>query len=365
MTAATVDQEQAAHRSGGGAVARVTLQTIADRVGVSRMTVSNAFSRPDQLSTELRERVLATAEELGYTGPDPAARALARGSSGAIGVLLFDSLQVAFTDEVAIAMLGAVAGALAPTGRALTLLTSTDTTGPVAARDVAVDAAVVYSCDPDSPGTAWLVKRRLPLVMIDQDHRLGYPHVNIDDRGGARAAAQHLVDLGHRRIAVVSYSIHGPPGPVGDVAELSTGHVPRERVAGWMDALGPAGIRPRAVQHTSHSSEAAETVSALFDHGEPPTAVLCYSDVTASGVVSALADRGLRVPHDVSVVGFDDSPLATAVRPRLTTVRQDVAAKGRAAIAALMAQLAGDAPPADVVLPVELVVRDSTAPPAR
>ncbi|MGL5862621.1 MAG: LacI family DNA-binding transcriptional regulator [Phycicoccus sp.] len=343
----------------------MTLQTIADRVGVSRMTVSNAFSRPDQLSAELRERVLAAAEELGYTGPDPAARALARGSSGAIGVLLFDSLQVAFTDEVAIAMLGAVSEALAPTGRALTLLTSTNTSGPIPARDVALDGAVVYSCDQDSPGTAWLVKRQLPLVIIDQDPRPGYPHVNIDDRGGARAAAQHLLDLGHRRIGLVSYSVHGAPGPVADVADLSTGHVSRERVAGWMDVLGPAGIEPRATQHTSGSSDGAETVSALFDHGEPPTALLCYSDVAASGVVSALFDRGLRVPQDVSVVGFDDSPLATTMRPRLTTVRQDVAAKGRAAVAALVAQLDGMPPPADVVLPVDLVVRDSTAPPNR
>ncbi|MGL4178331.1 MAG: LacI family DNA-binding transcriptional regulator [Dermatophilaceae bacterium] len=341
----------------------MTLQTIADRVGVSRMTVSNAFSRPDQLSAELRERVLAAADELGYTGPDPAARALARGSSGAVGVLLFDSLRVAFTDEVAIAMLGAVSEALAPTGRALTLLTSTNTSGPIPARDVALDGAVVYSCDQDSPGTTWLVKRQLPLVLVDQDHRPGYPHVNIDDRGGARAAAQHILDLGHERVGLVSYSVQGPPGPVTDVGALSTGHVSRERVAGWMDVLGPAGVEVRATQHTSRSTDGAETVSALFDHGEPPTALLCYSDAAASGVVSALSDRGLLVPDDVSVVGFDDSPLATTMRPQLTTVRQDVAAKGRAAVAALMAQLDGMPPPADVVLPVELVIRDSTAPP--
>ena len=87
----------------------MTLQTIADRVGVSRMTVSNAFSRPDQLSAELRQRVLATAEELGYVGPDPAARALARGSTGAVGILLTDSLSEAFTDPVATTFLAAIA----------------------------------------------------------------------------------------------------------------------------------------------------------------------------------------------------------------------------------------------------------------
>ena len=107
-------------------MARVTLQTIADRLGISRMTVSNAFSRPDQLSDSLRKRVLAAAEELGYVGPDPAARALARGSTGAVGILLTDSLKYAFTDEVATNFLGAVADELAPSGRALTLLSTNE-----------------------------------------------------------------------------------------------------------------------------------------------------------------------------------------------------------------------------------------------
>src|ERR671939_417373 len=102
-------------------MARVTLQTIADRVGVSRMTVSNAFSRPDQLSEDLRRRILQAAEDLGYVGPDPAARALARGTTGAVGVLLTASLRYAFTDDVAIGFLGAVTEELEPTGLALTL----------------------------------------------------------------------------------------------------------------------------------------------------------------------------------------------------------------------------------------------------
>ena len=128
----------------------MTLQTIADRLGISRMTVSNAFSRPDQLSDGLRRRILAAADELGYVGPDPAARALARGSSGAVGILLTDSLKYAFTDEVATNFLGAVADELAPSGRALTLLSTNAHDDVVPARDLALDAALVYSCS-DSP----------------------------------------------------------------------------------------------------------------------------------------------------------------------------------------------------------------------
>ena len=137
-----------------GLMSRVTLQTIADRVGVSRMTVSNAFSRPDQLSPELRRRILSAADDLGYVGPDPAARALARGRTGAVGVLLTDSLRDAFSDEVATTFLGAIADELEPSGLALTLLSS-GRGDIVPARDVPMDGAFVYSCDTE------LAQRRL------------------------------------------------------------------------------------------------------------------------------------------------------------------------------------------------------------
>src|SRR5690554_3139322 len=105
-------------QNGARTPGRVTLQTIADEVGVSRMTVSNAFSRPDQLSAQLRSTILARAQELGYVGPDPAARALARGTTGAVGILLTDSMTSAFRDDIATGFFGAVAEELAPTGLA-------------------------------------------------------------------------------------------------------------------------------------------------------------------------------------------------------------------------------------------------------
>lgn len=342
------------------------------------MTVSNAFSRPDQLSPALRRRILAAAEELGYAGPDPAARALARGSTGAIGVLLTDSLNVAFTDEVATGFLSAVAAALAPTGLALTLLTTTaDEQEVIPARDVAIDGALIYSCDPDSAGTAWLKRRKLPLVLVDQAPQAGLPSVNIDDRGGARAGAQHLVDLGHRRIAILSSSAHGPYGELADPFTEGLSNVTRERLAGWGDVLAAAGIKPVVLQQPPYDP-AAEIAAAqqLLASAEPPTAILCFSDAIAAGVIRVAQDAGLRVPEDLSVVGFDDSPLATRIRPTLTTIRQDVSAKGRAAVSALTAEIAraagGSGVPAgssgsaggEIRLPTELVVRDSTAAPA-
>ena len=351
-------------------MARVTLQTIADRVGVSRMTVSNAFSRPDQLSAELRGRILTAAEELGYAGPDPAARALARGTTGAVGVLLTDSLRDAFTDEVATTFLGAIAEELAPTGLALTLLSASGHDDMIPARDVPMDGALVYSCSTESTAVDWLKRRKLPLVLVDQVPVVGIASINIDDRTGARAAAQHLVDLGHRRVDIVTVSHSGPSGIVADPVGATDGHVLKQRMLGWLDALESAGIRPTVFQEWP-SSEATgfEAARILLERADRPTAILCFSDVLAYGVVQAAQDLGLRVPDDLSVVGFDDNPLAKRMRPALTTVRQDVAAKGRAATAALKAAIergrtGATAGVRHVLLPTELVIRDSTSRPA-
>jgi DNA-binding LacI/PurR family transcriptional regulator len=354
-------------------VPRVTLQTIADDVGVSRMTVSNAFSRPDQLSEALRLRILDAASRLGYAGPDPAARALARGTTGAVGVLLTSSLRYAFADEVATGFLAAVADEVAPTGLALTLLSSTAVGDAIPARDVAMDGAVVYSCDPGVSAIDWLSRRDLPLVFVDQEPTDGVACINVDDRGGARAAAQHLVDLGHRHVAVMTAALGSGAGvladPLGDAR--TTKHVSRERLQGYLDALGAAGITP-VVHRQLHSDDEEAYVAALglLRRDPRPTGVLCFSDVLAHGAVRAAEQLGLDVPGDVSVVGFDDSPLARRLRPQLTTVHQDVTEKGRLAAAELRSAMAHHgAGAADrarrVVLPTELVVRDSTAPPTR
>ena len=337
-------------------MAKVTLQSIADRVGVSRMTVSNAFSRPDQLSTELRERILAAADELGYVGPDPAARALARGRSGSVGLLLNDRLRQTFEDAIASEFFASVADALADNGLALTLLTPSSREGFVPSRDVAMDGALVYICEPDSTDLAWLDRRALPQVSVDQNKREGVTSVNVDDQGGARAAAQHLVDLGHRSVGILTLST--------SEGDLSLNFPAHERMLGWRAALDAAGIEPIVASCPYLPTTAArEAARELLARPDRPTAVVCFSDAFAVGVLQAAEELGLDVPADLSIVGSDDSPLATYSRPTLTTVRQDVALKGRAAVDAILATMAGEQP-ADVLLPTSLVVRESTAPPA-
>ena len=349
---------------------RVTLQTVADKVGVSRMTVSNAFSRPDQLSATLRRKILSAAQELGYAGPDPAARALARGSTGAVGVLLTSSLTYAFSDDVAVRFFGAIAQELGTTGLALTLLNAEGRNGVLQARDVAMDGAIVYSCTPATESLQWLHKRNIPLVYVDQDPLEDVSSVNVDDRGGARAAAEHMVGLGHRRVAVMTVGLDGMHGLVPDLGATAAGwtRVARERAFGFLDVLDPAGIEPITHRQLDNSAEEAREAARLLLSGEHrPTGVLCYSDVLARGVLLAAEDLGLSVPDDVSVIGFDDSAVAMTSRPALTTVRQDIPAKGKAAASALIesmaARQAGDPPsPSHMVFPTELVLRESTAP---
>jgi len=346
---------------------RPTLQTVANLVGVSRATVSNAFSRPDQLSAALRERILAVAEDVGYPGPDPAARGLARGTTGVVGVVLSESLRHAFTDEVLTAFLGGVADSLGPAGLAVTLLAPGDHGHVVPTRDVAMDGALVCAVDPESEAVRWLVRRGVPLVLVDDAPVEGVSSVNVDDHAGARLAAHHLVELGHRHIGVLTVGLGQESRLVPDpsVADV-VGHTPRERLAGWLGVLRQAGVSATVVNQSFGYRSAATSARLLLDSEAPPTGVVCFSDAMAAQLVGTAEELGGRVPDDLSVVGFDDSSLARRSRPALTTVRQDIDAKGRAAAAALETAIehrrAGrGVVTTRVLLPTELVVRESTA----
>ena len=344
---------------------KVTLQSIADRLGVSRMTVSNAFSRPDQLSADLRRRILDEAAALGYLGPDPSARSLATGTAGTVGLLWTEKLSTALADEMSARFVGAVADELNRAGLALTLLPATTDAAVVPARDVALDGAIIYSCDPQLPAVDLLARRGLPLVYVDADAPPRRPVITIDDYGGAKAAAEHLLSLGHRRILIVTTGFGPEPGLVTGPPPASAmrQRVLAQRWNGWLDALTAAGVQPQvANQPDPYAPDGLEQLLTATDR---PSAALCLTDVLAQALIAAATDRGLSVPADLAVVGFDDHPLAERTRPALTTVAQDVDLKGRAAVRALLAESARLADPSAEAplsrrLRVNLVVRDST-----
>ena len=203
--------------------------------------------------------------------------------------------------------------------------------------------------------------------------RLTAPRASTSTIDPARgAAAEHVVQLGHRRIGILTASYTGPHGLVTDPVSAAGGHVTQQRMLGWLDALEAVGVRPVVMQlPNSEEHLGYDGARLLLDDEKRPTALLCFSDSIVAGAVRAAGSLGLDVPGDVSIVGFDDSMLAVRTRPALTTVRQDVEAKGRIATSVLTAHIerlrAGIATTQaeHVLLPTELVIRDSTAPPRR
>lgn len=337
---------------------RPTLDDVAEAVGVSRATVSNAYNRPDQLSTQLREQILRVAGELGYPGPNPTARSLATSRTGAIAFLLDSSLSAAFSDPALSITLDALAKTVEPTGNALLLLPGREAEeGPPASRVLAAqaDIAVAYSLADGTPALEAVRARGLPLVVIDQPPLPDTARVGCDDRGGASLAARHLVELGHRRFGILAAPRLS--------AVTSPFHGTRERLAGYLDTLAAAGITDISITEAPwlSASTARAAATDLLTASVRPTALLCMSDQLAFAAIAAAHRLGLRVPADVSIIGFDDTPQAAWSEPPLTTVRQDLAGKGRVAGELVMDLLAGEPIPPPVELPVSLAVRESTA----
>jgi DNA-binding LacI/PurR family transcriptional regulator len=344
---------------------RVTLQTIADALGVSRTTVSNAYNRPDQLAPELRERILARARELGYAGPDAAARRLRSGRRDAFGLLFTDDLGYAFNDPAAVLLLQGVAGVVEDEGVALLIMPTGERHAPrELIRDAVVDGFCAYSFSDDHPALEAVLERRLPLVVVDEPRLPRHHFVGIDDRGGAREVARHVVSLGHRRIGVVVDRLAGD-GFAGFVdagrRAAATYRVTRERIEGFAEGLAEAGIEldrlPVLEQSSNRRDFGRAGAAALLERDPEVTAVLAMTDELALGAMEELRARGIDVPGRVSVTGFDDVPEAAVSAPSLTTVRQPLRRKGEEAGRLLIHP---PAEPREVLLPVDLVVRHST-----
>jgi DNA-binding LacI/PurR family transcriptional regulator len=347
-----------------------TLRDVAAEAGVSIGTASNAFNRPDLISEGLRDRVFAAASRLGYGGPDPAARRLRTGRAGALGLIFTDRLPYAFDDEAAVLFLRGVAGALENSGAGLLLIPTPPTReeGSRVVRAAAVDGFIVFSTPTGDPRLEAALARGLPTITVDEPFDVPTPFIGIDDRAGAEAAGRHLAELGHRRVAVVSF----PDYALND--RTLPFDVPRERLAGYRTALGE-NWDPELVltAHGYQQETGRRLVAQLLEMDPVPTAVLAMSDVLATGVMRGAVEAGLRVPADLSVVGFDGIPQAELTEPPLTTVAQPIEHKGELTAKALLRALErgdGDAAPAEseeprrTILPTELLVRGTTAPPA-
>jgi DNA-binding LacI/PurR family transcriptional regulator len=352
----------------------VTLARIAEELGVSAMTVSNAYNHPDRVSEALRERIFETAGRLGYVGPDPVGRSLRRQRTDVVGVLYSNPLSYAFEDPAAVAFLGGLSSVTEEADLGLLLVPAAGSVSgerdPRAAAHAAVDGFVIYSMSDVEPLLAAALERRLPAVVVDQPFKEGVPFVGVDDEGAARTAAEHLLHLGHERFAIVSFGL-SPDGREGiadlDRQDQAAFHVSRARLRGYRAALEEAGLPWSGVPVYECQGSAIElgreAAGVLFSSGHGPTAILALSDQLALGAIEWMTEQRISVPEDVSAVGFDDVPAAASTDPPLTTVHQDHAAKGILAGRMLVSQLREEDFPGDEPLATRLVVRDSTSPP--
>jgi LacI family transcriptional regulator len=341
---------------------RITIRELARLSGVSVGTVSRALNGYADVRPETRERIMRLAQELDYT-PAAAARSLVTQRSHVIGVFMetgegHPDLQHPFFHEV----LGGLKQRVGAHGYDLLLFASErpgNGYGPHSylkrARHHAVDGAALIGLDPEDPEVRRLTRAGLPCVGIDMDLEGTATEVVMSDNvSGAEAAMRHLHDLGHRRIATITGMLESRPGI--------------DRLRGYRAAAQALGLayRDEYVAYGDFYAESGrEQAARLLQLEDRPTAIFAAADMMAIGAVRAAAEAGLRVPEDVSIVGFDDIQLAPHINPPLTTMRQDKLGLGAAAGDALVARIAGDPGRGPLRrLPVELVVRGSTAPPA-
>ena len=334
---------------------RATSADVAARAGVSRTTVSFVLNQRTDIAIpeETRQRVLHAARELGYQ-PHGAARALAGGASHTIGLVLRQSPEQVAIDALLAETLWGIASEAHHGGYRVLVEPLSPGVGRYGdlVHSRRVDGLIVSGPRTDDDELVALVRDGFPIILQGSLPSIDAPSVDVDNRAGARGAVEHLLQLGHRRIGCITNA------PLAYTAAA-------ERLAGYRDALEAAGIgydELRVVEGTFDAASGWSAMSALLTRAPDVTAAFVASDIVAFGALRALREAERRVPADMSVVGFDDIPLASHFDPPLTTIRLPARDLGAAAGRALVERLAGRAVARRTLLPTELVVRESTAP---
>lgn len=324
----------------------ITIRDVASRAGVSVTTVSRALNGTGPVSEDVRRRVQTASTELRYR-PHGTARSLITRRTDVFGVVLPDLFGEFFSEVIR---------GMDPRAqeRGYHLLLSGSHDGrrevefAVGAMRGRVDGMIVMSPGVSGAELEACLPPDVPVVLLNCDvDGTGYSAINVDNYGGALAMVRHLVGLGHRRIAMIT----------GAAANFDA----RERLRGFRAAVAETGGAVRGMEVAGDFTEAGGYRAALeLARGDdPPTAVFCANDSMAVGAISALRGAGRRVPDDVAVAGFDDVPIGRYLSPSLSSVRVDVNGLGARAVELLCHAIAGDAPPAQELLPTELVVRRS------
>jgi DNA-binding LacI/PurR family transcriptional regulator len=354
---------------------RPTLAAVAARAGVSASTASLAFSGTGPVSDATRERVLQAARELNYGGPDPRARSLRRGRSGIVGVVLEERVRDAFRDPIKIATLDGISEEIGAIDSGVLVLTevvgdadAADGKNPLTLRDAPLDAAVLMGCSPRfEESIAILRSRGVPIVAIEGDPGdPDVPQILQDNREATRLGARHLRELGHERVAIVTLPLdkehlRAPVTPERFAG--TTNATTRERLQGAWDVFPDAPARSTSGSFADEGRYAALEILDV-EASARPTAIIAQSDLLAAGVIRAAESLGIAVPEELSVIGFDGARVDGLWPYDLTTLVQPAVEKGRAAGAAVLAELAGERG-RSVQLTSELRVGTTTGPAPR
>jgi DNA-binding LacI/PurR family transcriptional regulator len=335
---------------------RPTIADVARRAGVSKGSVSFALNGRPGLAQATVDKILAAADELGWR-PSNRARSLSVSKAFALGLVITRDPAVLSSDPFFPAFIAGVESVLSTRGQALVLQVvmageSEQDGYRRLARDGRVDGVFLSDLRHDDPRIDLLVELGLPAVTLNRpDGESPFPAVILDDRPGTRAVVEHLIELGHTRIAQVA----GPPAFVHATA----------RTTAFVETLAAAGLEPLTETGDFTAAGGIEATRRLLALPKPPTAIFYANDRMAIAGLGAAQASGLTVPDDLSIAGFDDSELAEYVHPGLTTVRADPFAFGEAAALTLNQLVDGAADVPDTELPpAQLIVRGSTASPA-
>jgi DNA-binding LacI/PurR family transcriptional regulator len=333
-----------------------TLEEVASRSGVSRATVSRVVNGSPRVSPDVRRSVQAAIAELGYV-PNRAARSLVTRRSDSIAVVIAEPTGRLFSDPFFPRLLRGISTVLAARDLQLVLLMPSSPTETHRTADYLtaghVDGALLVSLHGDDPLPARIAAAGVPVVVGGWRPPHGVPasYVDVDNRGGARSAVEHLIAGGRKTIATIT-------GP----ADMAPGI---DRLAGYNDALAEAGLAaaPDLVAVGDFSQESGVAGMERLLAARPDVdAVFAASDLTAAGAMTVLAAAGRRVPEDVAMAGFDDSAVAMTTRPALTSVRQPIEEMGHEMARQLIDLVEGSDPvPRRVILATELVRRASSA----
>jgi DNA-binding LacI/PurR family transcriptional regulator len=338
------------------ALRRVTIKDIAHHAGVSKTAVSFAFNVPGRLSAVTTQHILSVAQELGYT-PNPIARSLNTRRTNAIGIIVPQDIPDVLTNPFFPALMAGIGQVCKQTGMSLMVVPPMRGSVVDATYAALVDGCIVTGLAANDDAVGALKKRGVPFVMIDTDAPEDIAAVNIEDYEGARLGMKHLLDAGHRHIAIASFLSY--TGKVEDYAGTLKHRFDGVRAALKTRKLSLYSEGIYTWECACSTAGGIEILANIMEQTPRPTAVLALADVIAYGVIEAAKVRGLRVPKDLAVVGFDDLEASSLIAPTLTTVRQPIVEKGRRAAEILMTMLQGNKRCDHVVLPVELMVRES------